>query len=78
PGFVIPGLELATRLIVEFCGGEPSDIVVAGAVPSAPAAFDFDPAYVHRLSGLSIGREGVIEILQRLGFTLTPHGERLR
>ncbi|MDP9102700.1 MAG: phenylalanine--tRNA ligase subunit beta, partial [Pseudomonadota bacterium] len=77
PGFVLPGLELATKLILELCGGEPSEITVAGEVPTPPPAFEFDPAYVHRLSGLAIGREGVMEILTRLGFTLTPHGAHL-
>lgn len=78
PGFVVPGLELATRLIVELCGGEPSEVVVAGDIPARPAAFDFDPSYVHRLSGLTIGREGVVEILTRLGFEMAPHGVHLR
>jgi phenylalanyl-tRNA synthetase beta chain len=77
PGFVIPGLELATKLILELCGGEPSEIVVAGEIPEAPAAFDFDPTYVHRLSGLATGRDGVIEILNRLGFETEPHGAHL-
>lgn len=77
PGFVIPGLELATSLILELCGGEPSEIAVAGQIPAPPKPLDFDPGYVHRLSGLSIGREGVMEILTRLGFTLTPHGAHL-
>ncbi len=78
PGFVVPGLELATRLILDLCGGEPSQIVVAGQPPAPPPAFDFDPGYVHRLSGLSTGRDGVIEILERLGFHLTPAGAHLR
>ena len=78
PGFVVPGLELATRLILELCGGAPSEVVVAGEVPAPPAAFDFDPAHVHRLSGLSTGRDGVVEILERLGFELTPAGAHLR
>jgi len=78
PGFVVPGLELATRLILDLCGGAPSDVVVAGQAPAAPPSFDFDPGYVHRLSGLSTGREGVVEILTRLGFTLTPAGAHLR
>ncbi len=78
PGFVVPGLELATRLILELCGGEPSAVVVAGQVPAPPPAFDFDPGYVHRLSGLSTGRDGVMEILTRLGFDLTPSGAHLR
>src|SRR5207248_1507790 len=33
PAFVGPGLEVATRLILELCGGEPSELVVAGAAP---------------------------------------------
>ncbi len=78
PGFVVPGLELATRLILDLCGGEPSEVVVAGTLPAPPPAFDFDPSYVHRLSGLSSEREGVINILTRLGFELTPHGAHLR
>ena len=77
PGFVVPGLELATRLILELCGGEASETLVAGE-PLAPVpAVDFDPAYVHRLAGLSVGHEGVQEILTRLGFEVNPHGARL-
>ena len=74
PGFVVPGLELATRLILELCGGEPSQVAVAGQAPAPPEPFAFDPGYVRRLSGLSTGHEGVAEILQRLGFALTPAG----
>ena len=33
-GFIVDGLELATKLILEFCGGEPSEIVIAGEIPS--------------------------------------------
>ena len=33
PQFVLPGLELGTRLILEWCGGEASDVVIAGALP---------------------------------------------
>ena len=51
-GFVVPGLELATRLILELCGGEPSEVGVAGEAPAPPAAVAFDPAYVEKLSGL--------------------------
>lgn len=78
PAFVLPGLELATALILELCGGEPSDVVVAGQVPAPPTAFDFDPAWVQRLAGLSIGREGVFEILTRLGFACDGDGDGVR
>ncbi len=33
PAFVGDGLEIATRLMLELCGGEASEIVIAGAVP---------------------------------------------
>jgi phenylalanyl-tRNA synthetase beta chain len=74
PGFVVPGLELATQLILDFCGGEPSDILVAGQVPAPVTAVAFDPQYVERLSGLSIGREKSLEILTVLGFEISGTG----
>ncbi len=33
PEMVVPGIEIATRLILELCGGEPSEVAIAGAVP---------------------------------------------
>jgi phenylalanyl-tRNA synthetase beta chain len=77
PGFLVDGLELATKLILELCGGEASDVAVAGAPPTPPAPIAFDPAYVHRLSGLSIGRETTVEILSKLGFKVEGHGVSL-
>ena len=45
PGFMVAGLELATWLILDLCGGEPSDVVVSGQLPAPPQPFAFDPAY---------------------------------
>ncbi|MDR6626193.1 phenylalanine--tRNA ligase subunit beta [Caulobacter segnis] len=71
-GSVVPGLELATKLIVELCGGQPSEIVVAGEAPAAPGPILFDPAYVGQLSGLEIEPERSLQILRDLGFTVEP------
>lgn len=71
PASVVPGLELATKLILDLCGGEPSEIVVAGQAPANPVAFDFDPARVGALTGLSLDDDRVAEILTRLGFEIT-------
>src|SRR5690606_26477038 len=30
PNFMVPGLELATQLVLEMCGGTPSEIAVTG------------------------------------------------
>jgi len=70
PQVVVPGLELATQLILEICGGEASEIVVAGEAPAAPAAFDFDRAYVKTLSGLDLPTDRIDAILTDLGFAL--------
>jgi phenylalanyl-tRNA synthetase beta chain len=68
PKSLTPGLELATRLILDLCGGEASDVVFAGEAPADPAPIAFDPAYVRRLSGLEVGADRVNEILGKLGF----------
>ena len=31
PNFMVPGLELATQMVLDFCGGTPSEIVVEGS-----------------------------------------------
>jgi phenylalanyl-tRNA synthetase beta chain len=74
PGFVTLGLELATSLVLAFCGGEASEVVVVGSPPEAPPAIRFDPGYVRRLSGLSIPHDGIAKILTDLGFGLEPDG----
>ena len=73
PEFVLPGLELATRLILEWCGGEPSDVVIAGALPPPHKHIEFDPGLVESLGGIRVTRDEIVAILQNLGFTVLPH-----
>jgi phenylalanyl-tRNA synthetase beta chain len=70
PESPVPGLELATALILELCGGEPSDVRVAGQAPAPPQAIAFDRAYVRKLSGLDVSPARIDEILGKLGFTV--------
>ena len=77
PGFVVPGLELATKLILELCGGEASEVRVAGEVPAPVHPVEFDPAYVAKLSGLTIAPDRSLEILSKLGFVVTGLGKAL-
>lgn len=67
---VVPGLELATRLILDLCGGEPSEVVVAGQAPALPAPVAFDPSRVERLTGLSLSEDRIADILTALGFEI--------
>ena len=68
PEFLVPGLELATRLILDICGGEASDVLYAGTAPERREAVAFDPAYVKRLSGLSVDPLDTFALLEALGF----------
>ena len=77
PGFILPGLELATRLVLELCGGEPSEVVLAGEIPAPIAPVAFDPAYVEKLSGLAIPTVRSLEILTALGFEISGAGSTL-
>jgi len=70
PEFVVGGLELATKLILEFCGGEASEVSVAGSPPNWKREITFDPASVTRLAGLVLPQAEIVEILGRLGFTV--------
>ena len=68
PQSTLPGLEYATQLILELCGGEASEIRIAGEAPAPPAPIAFDRAYVRKLSGLDLAPARIDEILTRLGF----------
>ncbi|MGH6876660.1 MAG: phenylalanine--tRNA ligase subunit beta [Rhizomicrobium sp.] len=67
PRFVVPGLELATKLIVEFCGGEPAEIIVPGKSPAFERQIAFSPKPVRRLAGIDLPAEEIRAILASLG-----------
>jgi phenylalanyl-tRNA synthetase beta chain len=71
PYFVVPGLELATAMVLKLCGGSPGEIEVAGTPPKANAAFTFDIHLVKRLSGLDLAGSEIRRILASLGVALT-------
>jgi len=78
PDFVLPGLELATRMVLELCGGEPSKATVAGKPPKANAAFKFDLGLVKRLSGLDLKTSEIRRLLAALGVELKGKPPKLK
>lgn len=64
------GLNLATQMILEFCGGEPSAAIVAGREPDGRPAIRFDPAQVEKLSGAKFRNAETVSTLKKLGFTI--------
>ncbi|WP_411819125.1 phenylalanine--tRNA ligase subunit beta [Hyphococcus formosus] len=71
PAFVVPGLEMATQLILDLCGGSPSEIELAGTVPTPDKTVLFPPSEVKRLTGMDVPPEGAEKILSALGFTVS-------
>ncbi|PQV55634.1 phenylalanyl-tRNA synthetase beta subunit [Defluviimonas denitrificans] len=70
PAFTRDGMELATKLILDLCGGEASMIVEAGAPALSDRAYRFDPKKVVSLVGMDIAEGDQRATLEALGFTL--------
>src|SRR6185312_6117240 len=67
PAFVAPGLEIATRLFLELCGGEPSEVIVAGAEPPWRRTYVLRPERLSGLGGLHVPPDESRAILEALG-----------
>ena len=68
PNFMLPGLELATQMVMELCGGTPSEITVAGKAEAPDKAIDFPVTELKRLTGLELPLAEIRRVLSRLGF----------
>ncbi|MFE3836008.1 phenylalanine--tRNA ligase subunit beta [Pseudogemmobacter sonorensis] len=71
PAFTLPGLELATRMVLELCGGAPSHVVQDGAAPDTTRAYRLDPARVVSLVGMEISEAEQRQTLTALGFQMS-------
>jgi len=74
PESVRPGLELATRMVLDLCGGTAHEPVVAGHVEAPRTAIEFPLSEVQRLTGLDLPPEQISATLQRLGFSVEGFG----
>ena len=74
PAFVLPGLEMASAMVQEFCGGEVSEVTLAGEPPEPNLIIDFDMAEVARLTGLELPAKRIKDVLVALGFWLSGRG----
>ncbi len=71
PAFTLPGLDLATHLILDICGGEPSEVVLAGAIHDTARTIDFPLSEVKRLTGLEASEAEMRKVLEDLGFAVS-------
>ena len=70
PAFLDEALAIATRLIVDHCGGTASPVTRAGAPPLAERRVAFDPARTLALGGIDVPEAEQRAILERLGFAI--------
>src|SRR3569832_917356 len=74
PAFMVPGLEMATRLVMELCGGAPSENIVVGDAFGDDRVIDFPLAEVKRLAGIDVAFPEIKRILSHLGFMVAGTG----
>ncbi len=70
PAFTRPGLELATQMVLDLCGGEASRVVEDGAAPDTTRAYRLDPARCVSLVGMQISEAEQRQTLTALGFRM--------
>ena len=70
PAWTPEGIEHATKMIVDLCGGEASEVVVAGEMPDHSRAYKLDTDRVQSLVGMEIDADTQRKTLTDLGFVL--------
>lgn len=73
PEFVATGMELATKMILELCGDDNtqiSEVIQAGAVPEWTRTITYTPDLMRTLIGVEVASDKQAAILQALGFDI--------
>ena len=71
PEYVIEGLNLATQMILDLCGGEAGEISLVDNLKFQPKKIKFDPKLVNKLTGIEIPNDKIVKILESLGFDIS-------
>jgi phenylalanyl-tRNA synthetase beta chain len=74
PAFMVPGLEMATKLVMDLCGGSPSENVVVGNPFGEDRVIDFPLHEVKRLAAIDVPLLEMKRILGHLGFMVAGSG----
>ncbi|WP_407975984.1 phenylalanine--tRNA ligase subunit beta [Brucella pseudogrignonensis] len=78
PEMMVPGAELATKLVLELCGGQPTVLDVVGYNSPTARVIDFPVTEVKRLTGIDVSYEASFDILKRLGFGVEGDGKVIK
>ncbi len=78
PDYMMPGLEYATRMVMDLCGGEPSEAIQAGTVPDSTNVISFPYSEIKRLSGVDVTHAEANVTLKSLGFWVSGSGDTVK
>ena len=71
------GSEMATKMILEICGGEASELVVHGREPPWQRTYMLRHSRIKALTGVEVPEEKTLDILKDLGFKVSGEGEKI-
>ncbi|MGB0747568.1 MAG: phenylalanine--tRNA ligase subunit beta, partial [Magnetospiraceae bacterium] len=76
PSFMVDATEIATRWMLEWCGGEPSHLVITGAEPQTGKEILLRGTRVKTLAGVEVPAAEQARILETIGCVVnsTPDG----
>src|SRR5262245_15212702 len=78
PAFILPGLDLASAMMLEVAGGTPSKRKVAGAPPEPKTVIAFSSSLVEKLGGIKLDERQIRSTLERLGFAVNGKGATVK
>ena len=77
PNSISIGLEKASEMIVEICGGEASKLDIQSSKKIVNKKISFDPNLASKTIGIQIKTNEIINILEDLGFKIKKKGKTL-
>ncbi len=72
------GSDYAVQLITEICGGEVSEMEIAGEENFEPKTAYLRPERMKNFAGIEVSKAQIMDILQKLGFTVSDEGDRVK
>jgi len=71
PEYVVEGLNLATQMILDLCGGEAGEVSMVDNLKFKSKEIKFNPQLVSKLTGIEIPNKEIVKILTSLGFNVS-------
>ena len=78
PNSTLKGIDLATQLILEICGGECSEVELAGNIKENKNEVSTSSSYISKRLGFKVSDKELISILSSLGIETSQTGDVIK